>query len=243
MPSNPATRWSAPTLKPNHTVIDLSKTGSKTIWNFAPDEDVLFIGADQVRTLDRLQTTGGHNIVLLGGKFQPASQKSAAGTLNFTQVTGSVYVEGVHIDHRNVGEKDAIGFYGAAGRDADFILQNALIQNVKGSYRGIHGDVFQPQGPVGDLKFYNVTGTTTYQGLFLQPKNPIKSVTLENVEMKKLPGGDPKSWLYYFSQPATRNIPFPSRTCTSLSSRDSAPRIIPSTPRTTWVERSGTGTP
>jgi Ca2+-binding RTX toxin-like protein len=207
MSTNPAIRWDLPTLKADYTVIDLNKAGTKTTWNFAADEDVLFIASDQARTLDRLQTTGGNNIVLIGGEFVPKSSTSAAGTLNFTKVNGSVYVEGVHINHRYVGEKDAINFYSAAGKDADFTLQNSLIENVKGSYAGIHGDIFQPQGPVGDLKFYNVTGTTTYQGLFLQPKNPIKSVTLENVEIKKIPGGDAKSWLYYFSQPGDQKYP------------------------------------
>jgi Ca2+-binding RTX toxin-like protein len=204
---NPAKRWEVPVLKLNHTVIDLSKTGNKTTWEFAPDEDVLFIASHQTRTLDRLQTTGGNNIVLIGGKFEPNDHATAAATLNFTQVSGSVYVEGVHIDHRLAGEKDAISFYSAAGKEAGFTLQNSLIENVKGTYGGVHGDVFQPQGPTGDLRFYNVTGSTTYQGLFLQPKNPIKSVQLENVEMIKLPGGDAKSWLYYFSQPNDPKYP------------------------------------
>jgi Ca2+-binding RTX toxin-like protein len=205
--SNPPTRWSPPRLKPDHTVIDLSINASKRLWNFDSDEDVLFIASDETRTLDRLQTTGGNNIVLVGGKFEPHSHSSQAGTLNFTKVNGSVYVEGVHIDHRYAGGKDAINFYSAAGKQADFTLQNSLIENVKGSWSGAHSDVFQPQGPVGDLKFYNVTGTTNYQGLFLQPKNPIKSVTLENVEMKKISGGDTKSWLYYFSQPGDKDYP------------------------------------
>ncbi|UEM25321.1 M10 family metallopeptidase C-terminal domain-containing protein (plasmid) [Skermanella mucosa] len=207
MPSNPAKLWDAPVLKPNHTVIDLDKTGSRTLWTFDSDEDVLFIASDEVRELDRLQTTGGNNIVVIGGKFEPTSHSSAAGTLNFTQVNGSVFVEGVHIDHRHADGKDAINFYSAAGKNADFILQNSLIENVQGTWSGVHADIFQPQGPTGDLKFYNVTGTTTYQGLFLQPKNPIKSVTLENVEMKKLPGGDDETWLYFFAQPDDRKYP------------------------------------
>nr|WP_281352690.1 calcium-binding protein [Skermanella pratensis] len=138
---------------------------------------------------------------MIGGKFEPNDHSTPVATLNFTHVSGSVYVEGVHIDHRHAGEKDAISVYSAAGKQANFTLQNSLIENVKGSYHGVHGDVFQPQGPIGDVKFYNVTASTTYQGLFLQPRDPIKSVELENVEIRKLPGGDAKSWLYYFSQP------------------------------------------
>ncbi|WP_202679954.1 calcium-binding protein [Skermanella mucosa] len=138
---------------------------------------------------------------MIGGKFEPNDHSTPVATLNFTHVSGSVYVEGVHIDHRYAGEKDAISVYSAAGKQANFTLQNSLIENVKGSYYGVHGDVFQPQGPIGDVKFYNVSASTTYQGLFLQPRDPIKSVELENVEIRKLPGGDAKSWLYYFSQP------------------------------------------
>lgn len=199
--------WSAPILKLNHTVIDLSKTGTRTSWEFSSDEDVLFIASDEVRTLDRLQTKGGNNIVVIGGKFEPNDHSTAVATLNFTHVSGSVYVEGVHIDHQYAGEKDAISVYSAEGKQANFTLQNSLIENVKGSYYGIHGDVFQPQGPIGDVKFYNVTASTTYQGLFLQPRDPIKSVELENVEIRKLPGGDAKSWLYYFSQPGDHLYP------------------------------------
>lgn len=138
-------RWAPPTLKPGYTVIDLNKTGSQTYWEFRPDEDVLFIASDSVRTAHRLQTSGGNNIVLVGGEYVPASKATA--TLYFTNLHGSVHVEGVHINNKNVAQ-DGIAVYGASGKSPTVTIQNSLIENVNGTRSGTHGDVFQTHGPV-----------------------------------------------------------------------------------------------
>ena len=172
-------RWAPPPLKPGYTVIDLDKTGDQTYWSFAPDEDVLFIASDNTRTLGRLQTTGGRNIVLIGGKYEPTGPYQEA-TLKFTRVHGEIWVEGVHIDHKNVSPRDAISVYSADGKQATFTLQNSRIDNVRG-VKEMHGDVFQPHGPIGDVRWYNVTGKTDYQGMFIPNVHGIKSVTLDTV--------------------------------------------------------------
>ncbi len=96
-------RWEMPALKPGYTVVDLSKTGGQTSWSFAPDQDVVFLGSDIPRTLDRIYATGGHNIVILGGKYEPTGGSSA--TIHLNGATGNVYIAGVHIDHRNAPPK------------------------------------------------------------------------------------------------------------------------------------------
>jgi hypothetical protein len=202
-------RWEMPAMKPGHTVVDLGKTGAQTSWNFAPDQDVVFLGGSAPRTLDRIYVTGGHNIVIIGGKYEPTGGNSA--TIHLNGPTGTVYIEGVHIDHRNAPPKDGIGIAGAPGlAPPDVYIQNSVIENVTGAYKGVHGDVFQRYGRLDDVKMYNLTGSTTYQGLFLNPHPgyEIRSVELENVDIAKLPGGDARTWTYYFYSPGD-NLPFP----------------------------------
>ncbi|MEO1249065.1 MAG: calcium-binding protein, partial [Pseudomonadota bacterium] len=66
---------------------------------------------------------------------------------------------------------------------------------------GAHGDVIQPLGPIGDIKMYNFTGSTTYQGLFFsnQPSRSgahIQGIDLENVNLKY--NGGSKSYALWF---------------------------------------------
>jgi hypothetical protein len=192
----------------NPTIIDLNTTADQDWWSFRPDEDVIFIGADTPRTASRLQTEGGHNIVVLGGDYQPTG--SATATLYFTKLSGSVHVEGVHIDQSNGGNRDAIAVYGAEGMQPDVTLQNVLVDHNTGQNNGVHGDIFQTHGAVGDIRIYNMTADTNYQGIFIAPQyDPShKSAELENVDIKYGEGGDSISYLYWFLDAASEK-PFP----------------------------------
>ncbi len=195
------TRWEMPKMKPGYTVIDLSKTGSQTSWTFKPDQDVLFIGSTTTRTLDRIYVNGGHNVAVVGGKYEPTGGSSA--TIHLNGLTGNAYIEGVHIDHRNAPSKDGIGVAGAKGFRPNVYVQNTIIDGITGTQNGVHGDIFQRYGQLGDIKMYNLSGSTNYQGLFLNPDvgYEIRSVELENIDIVKLPGGDARTWTYYFYSP------------------------------------------
>ncbi|MBP2291432.1 carbohydrate-binding domain-containing protein [Azospirillum rugosum] len=201
-------RWAPPTLKAGYTVVDLNKTGSQDWFQFAPDEDVVFIASNTTRTLPRLHTSGGHNIIVVGGEYTPAAGTTADATLKFGNVTGEVWIEGVHIDNKNV-ERDAIAALSPSGKAATVTIQNSRIDNILGSKASVHGDVFQPHGPIGDLRVFNVTGETSCQGFFLAPQNHISSVTMENVDIDYLPGGDPQTWAYYFVDNSTMGSLYP----------------------------------
>lgn len=204
MASNPLTsaatntdmKWAFPTLE-NPTIIDLSKTGGQNWWQFGANEDVIFIGANSPRTLDKLQTDGGRNIVVLGGEFQPSGDSKSA-TLHFLNLHGSVHVEGVHIDSKNASQ-DGIAVAGAPGKQPDVTVQNSVIENIHGTEGGVHGDVFQTHGPVGNMRFYNVTGDTSYQGFFISPQYdpPHKSADFENVNIS-YNGGSGYTYQYWF---------------------------------------------
>ncbi|WP_173980030.1 calcium-binding protein [Magnetospirillum sp. UT-4] len=189
-------KWAFPTLD-NPTIIDLSKTGSQNYWKFAADQDVIFIGSTSARTLDKLQTDGGRNIVLLGGEFQPSGDSKSA-TLHFLNLNGSVHVEGVHIDSKNASQ-DGIAVGGAAGKQPNVTVQNTVIENIHGTQGGVHADIFQTHGSVGDMRFYNVTGDTSYQGFFIAPQYdpPHKSADFENVNIS-YNGGSGYTYQYWF---------------------------------------------
>ncbi|MBX9633433.1 MAG: hypothetical protein K2X44_00505, partial [Magnetospirillum sp.] len=188
-------KWAFPNLE-NPTIIDLSKTGGQTNWSFAADQDVIFIGSDTPRTT-KLQTDGGRNIVVLGGEYAPVGDSKSA-TLHFLNLNGSVHVEGVHIDSKNASQ-DGIAVGGAAGKQPTVTVQNALIENMHGTKDGVHADIFQTHGSVGDMRFYNVTGDTSYQGFFIAPQYnpPHKSADFENVNIS-YNGGSGYTYQYWF---------------------------------------------
>ncbi|WP_142850628.1 calcium-binding protein [Telmatospirillum sp. J64-1] len=199
-------RWAPPTMQ-NPTIIDLSKTDGKVFWQFGPNEDVLFIASEETRTLPKLQTDGGRNIQVVGGHYAPEGG-DGTGTLAFRNVHGSVWVEGVHIDNKNAFARDGILVAGASGKAPDVYVQNSLIENMNSTRASVHADVFQTQGPVGDLHFYNVTGSTNYQGFFIAPQHATGSAHFENVNMRYIPGGDAVSYQYWFLDSADQQ-PFP----------------------------------
>lgn len=194
--TNTDMKWAFPTLE-NPTIIDLSKTGGQDWWQFGANEDVIFIGANSPRTLDKLQTDGGRNIVVLGGDFQPTGDSKSA-TLHFLNLNGSVHVEGVHIDSKN-SSQDGIAVAGAPGKQPDVTVQNSVIENIHGTEGGVHADVFQTHGSVGNMRFYNVTGDTSYQGFFIAPQYdpPHKSADFENVNIS-YNGGSGFTYQYWF---------------------------------------------
>lgn len=145
------------------------------------------------------------SVTIIGGHFEPPvngfarnSQLGVApGTLSF-QGCGSVYLEGVVTDNKNLivtdanissmnaNGGDAVYFAGGTSRswyrDGNFTAQNCCFLNVRGVQTTpggsvkAHGDVFQTgsttMGKAGHVRFYNVTATCDYQGFFLDPQAP-----------------------------------------------------------------------
>lgn len=204
--TNTDMKWAFPTLE-NPTIIDLSKTGGQNWWQFGANEDVIFVGSSTTRTLDKLQTDGGRNIVVLGGDFQPTVDSKSA-TMQFLNLHGSVHIEGVHIDSKNA-QQDGIAVAGAPGKQPNVTVQNTLIENIHGTEAGIHSDIFQTHGPVGDMRFYNVTGDTSYQGFFIAPQYSPghKSADFENVNIS-YNGGSGHTYQYWFVD-GSNQTPYP----------------------------------
>lgn len=180
--------WTPPTMN-NPTVIDLSKTGGQDYWQFSDNQDVIFVGdTSHVRT-DKIQTQGGHNIMVLGGDYQPTT--APTGTMAFYGAKGTVFVDGVHIDNSKSSGTDGIDISG--GQNTSLVVQNTSIENVNGAFSGGqaasgngHADGIQIQGDLGgQVELHNLHVTTNYQGLFMSPQYAIapSQVTLDNVDL------------------------------------------------------------
>jgi hypothetical protein len=211
--------WAPPTMN-NPTIIDLSKTGGQTWWNFAPDQDVIFIGDSQNVRTDKIQTQGGHNIEVLGGDYQPTT--APTGTFAFYGVNGTAFVDGVHIDNSKSSGTDGIDISG--GANTSLVVQNSSIVNVNGAYSGGqaaggngHADGIQTQGNIGgEVHIHNMHITTNYQGIFIAPQYQINpsQVVLDNVDLHYTAGtandGSQTSYLLWTNDnPATeQHVPW-----------------------------------
>jgi len=175
--------WAPPVMHAP-VIVDLALAPTQEWWRFPLGQDAIFLGADTVRTAS-LGVTGGHNIMVLGGDYQPAGGGHA---MAFYDTTGTVWIDGAVIDMKKTGAgaNDGIDIAGNAASPPDLYVQNTRIVNVHGSYSKAHSDAVQTQGPAGELGFYNVTATTDYQGIFIAPQYQpaIKSATLDNVNLR-----------------------------------------------------------
>lgn len=230
-----ALRWNPPPLASDAITINLNDSANATKTSYGPygsDVDILIIPKTTNYTLERLQITGGRNIRLIGGYFRSTTTVTAA-VLNFVHCYGSVWLEGVHVEMNGVGERDAINFMsvpevsapnasppspltrrpdGTPG--ASIYMQNVRVTNVKGTFNGIHGDVFQPQGDVNELLTYKMTCSTTYQAFLLEQRlgradrdDHIIMGELEKISATRLSGGDASSKLFYFCETTTPQFP------------------------------------
>jgi hypothetical protein len=117
---------------------------------------------------------GGHNVVVIGGHISipwqgPAPPADSRRGLYLKDQTGTVHVEGVLIDGDDLGE----GIDLDERRGATVQLENVRIVGVHGrdevNHTDGHPDVIQSWGGPAELRVDRLTGTTTYQGIFLNP--------------------------------------------------------------------------
>lgn len=106
---------------------------------------------------------GARNCVILGGHY---TQRIAV-----RGFTGTVYIEGVHVDRGGVIGDALVAHGGVTGQPIFgtgapvVFIQNSRAEHMDGDPDGIHGDIFQVQGWLGGLVMYNFTGNSAYQGI------------------------------------------------------------------------------
>jgi hypothetical protein len=177
-------RWPQPTLV-NPITVTLGTGYTHTILSTTRDY-IVKLPATQKRGGTWLE--GGHNIVIVGGSITIPPTMTAAATTSAQQTalyvkgaTGTVHIQGVLIDGASGGQFDGIA---VNAPQATVQLQYDRVINLRGGMSSWHADVVQPWGGVKALRVDHFTGSSNYQGLFLDPTaGPIGSVQLSNVNL------------------------------------------------------------
>jgi hypothetical protein len=172
-----ALAWSAPVLV-NPVEITLTSAKQTYTLNDATDYRIRF--GEVLRSPGGLVIVGGRNVVIIGGEINVPDNVSTDGQLRrglyLKNQTGTVHVEGVRISGNNVS--DGINLDQRKGATVQF--QNIVVDKVNGSAQGWHADVLQTWAGPKTLRINGLTATTSYQGLFLTPRQQWSSAVLDN---------------------------------------------------------------
>jgi hypothetical protein len=168
---------------------------------FSDEDDVIFI-ANSAERVGTFQCVGGRNVQHIAGKQVWDWQGGAAE--RYKDVSTSVFIEGRHIVMKRSGDAFAAG---GTHRQSppfrlfpDVYIQNCRVENVKGSFDGVHADVFQMDYSIGHLRIDRLTAETDYQALFLRPVVPVKGdidIRRSNFKLNVRHGPQPHTRLLY----------------------------------------------
>lgn len=169
------------------------RAGGGTI-RLAPRHDYRIVLGEPLREVGGLRIVGGRNVVLVGGHITipragPGASAGDRRGLLISGQTGTVHVEGLLID--NDGGDLSEGIDIAAPR-AVVQIQNTRVAGIHARdgkrFTDNHPDVIQTFGGVRELRVNRLTGTTTYQGLFLRgDSGPVGRVELSKVNIVGFP--------------------------------------------------------
>jgi hypothetical protein len=195
-------RWAPPPLIQPTTV---SVTEDNHVLKLDPAKDyVVELPTDRpLRATGGLTIAGGRNVVLVGGEISIPYQGPAPGTqdrraLYLKGQTGTVHVEGLLLSGPDLNE----------GIDLDQRLGATVqIQNVRvedaaprdaADRLAYHTDIIQSWAGPERLRIDRLTGSTGYQGFFLQPTQfgtlPTQAWEISNVNLRGLPGAAYLLW-------------------------------------------------
>lgn len=158
--------WPPPELDDPET-IELSADNRSV--ELEPDRDYLLELPDSpLAVRGGVTVEGGRNVVLIGGEIridEPGDSGDVRG-LYLVGQTGTIHVEGVRITGDALGE----GINLDQREGAVVQLQNIRIDTVAGERDGHHADLLQSWAGPRVLRVDGFSGTTTYQGFFLLPR-------------------------------------------------------------------------
>ena len=176
--------WAPPTLT---DPITITVSADNRDLRLQPDRDYRIVLPTSPLTLTGgLTIAGGHNVVLIGGEIVVPSASDAPeprqrrGLLLHGQY-GTVHVEGLRISGDDLSE----------GIDLDELdsttvqLENIAVGTVHGTRSGNHADVVQSWAGPSRLRIDGLTGSTTYQGLFLLP-NQFLDVAPTSFDLRRI---------------------------------------------------------
>lgn len=159
LPVTVPSAWDEPTLS-NPITIELSATNYVLALSQSQDY-VLQCPPGGLALPAALNVWGGHNVVLENCAFQISSADWAA---HFSDQSGTLWVQGVHF-----GGSELTGGIQMQEPGATVVMRDVLFDTVHGSQSTNHAELIQTWAGPARLMIDGLTGSTTYQGLFLTP--------------------------------------------------------------------------
>lgn len=159
LPVTAPSAWDEPALS-DPTTIELSPTNY--VLSLSDSQDyVLECPSGGLTLPSSLNVAGGHNVVLQNCDVELSNPDWAA---RFSYQTGTLWVEGVHF-----GGAQLTGGIQFQEPGATVVLRDVLFDTVYGSQSTNHAELIQTWAGPARLLIDGLTGSTTYQGLFLLP--------------------------------------------------------------------------
>lgn len=202
--TGPELTWAPPTLS-SPTTINVSNANHTITMN--PSLDYIINVVSPITVSGGLTLTGGRNVVLIGGEVNFASFFGTSAIsrgqenrgLYLKNWTGTMHIEGlailgalgegIDVDTRTVG--------------AVLQIENVYVAQVQGSQSLNHADVIQNWGGPTTYRIDGLTGSTNYQGLFLQSTQFGSATTQADFRRVNLSGG---RYLIYRTTGSTTSI-------------------------------------
>lgn len=132
----------------------------------------------------QLNISNARNVHVIGGRIELGANVQRA--VSLSSIKGHAHLEGMHIDVMN-RPADGIRIYNSP--DATLTIQNTLVKGLGGIPEGTHGDIIHTQGggPLKEFRVENVSGLTSYQGIFTPFRLPQHGSTgAKRIVMKNL---------------------------------------------------------
>lgn len=176
--------WAPPALV-NPTVITLTKDS----WSPKLDneKDYLIQLPDEPRE-QTVRIQGGRNVVLIGGHIRIPKKGSSDHRAIYIldgAPSRTVHIEGVLVTCHDEDEGDAIAI---DAPNTIVQVENFRVENLQGAINTKeghnHSDIIQPWGGVAELRVDKLTGSSNYQGLFLNADfNRNGAIRLKNINL------------------------------------------------------------
>jgi len=159
LPVTAPSAWDEPALS-NPITIQLSPTNYVLSLNQSQDY-ILQCPPGGLTVPNALNIAGGHNVVLENCDVELSGPDWAG---KFSDQSGTLWIEGVHF-----GGSQLTGGIQFQEPGATVVLRDVLFDTVHGSQSTNHAELIQTWAGPARLLIDGLTGSTTYQGLFLLP--------------------------------------------------------------------------
>ncbi|MCZ2813413.1 MULTISPECIES: hypothetical protein [unclassified Modestobacter] len=182
--SGAALSWAPPAGYANYPVTNVTATDTLTTVSGRGGDVLIKLPTD--RAVGPITIADCRNAVIIGGSIRALPSAKVAGhdqrAIYVRNCTGTVHIEGVHIDGAVSGaQTDGIA---ANAPKAILQIQNVRVDGLRGMSTGNHADVFQPWGGLREYRIDRLTGSSNFQGLHIfENTGPIGSGVIRNTNI------------------------------------------------------------